>query len=206
MLNLIAWVLDQGADTPNPGISGWYVFTAIAVLVVGYIIFKAVNAKHDKSVSASAEVLGQKLNVTGESHPPALPALADRIPTQTIRVVMEQRGSNWSEGTNDGKECVFIRIRAKITNVYNRPISLVKSRILPSGHEGIVGLWSSGPDDYPHGDEVIPHVAMDCVLDFIGLPRSVCPAPGDTLVFSVVIIDQYGNEHTFRNVECPFGG
>lgn len=43
-------------------------------------------------------------------------------------------------------------------------------------------------------------------MDFWDVPRAVCPAPGDSLLCAVVVIDQYGNEHTYKNVECPFIG
>ncbi len=205
---MTATLMAQGAVTPS--YIGWYIVLGFAALAVLVYIIKVVVTKFSKSLKAHVKVPGGvEVGVEATNPDPIAPPSAPggEIPKETIRLVMNRRDCRWEQGqTEGGKDCVNVVLHGSVTNIYTRPVKLVKAILLPSRREGGVGITRSGPRDYPGIDAFIPHKAMPCSILFFGLPREVCPAPGDVLVCGVVLIDQYGNEHTYRNVECPYGG
>jgi hypothetical protein len=206
MLNLIARALEQGADASARGLTGRHYLLGFVVLIVLIYLFLVVLAKFSKSVRGFLEFFGFRLSLGGRSQPPAPPgAVSPGVPTDTLLVTIQPSDTRWSEGMNDGKKCAIIVIHATVTNVYSRPVKLVKAILHPSGLEGRVGIPRANPSEFVGIDAFIPHEAMPCSMIWT-VPRQVCPAAGNAFHGGVTIIDQYGIEQKHAGVTVPHDG
>jgi hypothetical protein len=186
----------------------------VTFVVLGFFSLASWAVYKFKKVKVTAKAPGGfEGRIEGENpeEPARLPAPASappagNIPTDTLCIVMNPRGSRWDQGSNKGEECVFVYLQAMVTSTYQRPVELVKCKLLPSGHEGFVGVTRFGPGDYPGPDRWPPHRAIPTSMTFMVLPRGVCPAAGDSLTCGVIIYDQYGKEHKKLDITVPFGG
>jgi len=106
-----------------------------------------------------------------------------------LRIVPPAFGSRWSAGTSDGKPCMFASVVLMLTNVGSRPIRIIRARIVDPPVEGGV---STQP-------QVLRPLETAEAMALFSILVPVPHARADIAV-TVVLTDQFGDEHTSGDV------
>jgi len=120
-----------------------------------------------------------------------------RVPRESIRILPQMRGCWWRNGSVSGKPAMHIVGGWHVTNITGDNVRLLGAKLLKPKteghvltrhpHENIFGLYPTLPGETTEVDSdfwVMPPVRKE----------------GEDFKTSVVLIDQFGNEHKIKNV------
>lgn len=141
------------------------------------------------------------------------------VPKETIRVVPNRNNLGWTLGQSGKNPCMHVRAEFSLANIADKPIEIVRAHLEPPA--GLLGAWRwRRVRDLKDG-----LVALMESYDGSQRLRAVFPTPRDTayasVLFSIqppicsggenlkatiVLTDQYGNEHKVKNLVIPSRG
>lgn len=120
-----------------------------------------------------------------------------KVPRETIRILPQMRGCWWGNGSVAGKPAMQVVGRWHVTNITGDNVRLLGARILKPKTEGHV--LTRHPHENIFGSyPILPGETTEVDSDFWVIPPM--RKEGEDLKVSVVLIDQYGNEHKIKNV------
>jgi len=123
-----------------------------------------------------------------------------RVPRGTIRITPQEGLQRWSEVSVDGSPATSLDGRWRVTNVLpDRDVLIVGARI--SGYRAQhTYINTQHPErDIFSPEYLIPPLAISKVMtDFYFIPPIT--KPGRDLKASLILIDQFGNEHRLKTV------
>ena len=119
------------------------------------------------------------------------------VPRQTLRILAQTRGCWWHMGSVADKPAMQVVADWHITNITEGPVYLLKARIAKPLTEGSVFTRHPKQDVYGRYP-ILPRATTEARSDFWITPpvRNV----GENFKTTVVLTDQYGNDHKLKNV------
>ncbi len=119
------------------------------------------------------------------------------VPRQTLRILAQTRGCWWHMGSMADKPAMQVVADWHITNITGDPVYLLKARIVNPFTEGHVFTRHCKQNVYGHYP-ILPRATTEARSDFWIIPpvRNI----GEDLKATVVLTDQYGNDHKVKNV------
>ncbi len=120
-----------------------------------------------------------------------------KVPRQTIRILPQIHGCWWGNGSVAGKPAMQVVGQWHVTNITGDNVRLLGAKILKPLTEGHV--ITRHPDENIFGSYLIlPGETTEVHSDFWVIPPTC--KEGKDFKTSVILIDQYGNEHKIKNV------
>jgi len=120
-----------------------------------------------------------------------------KVPRETIRILPQMRGCWWGNGSVAGKPAMQVVGRWHVTNITGDNVRLLGARLLKPKTEGHV--LTRHPQENIYGSyPILPGETTEVDSDFWVIPPM--RKEGEDFKTSVVLIDQYGNEHKIKNV------
>jgi hypothetical protein len=123
-----------------------------------------------------------------------------RVPRGTIRITAQEGLQRWSEATVDGSRATSLDGRWRVANVLpDREVLIVGARIAGYGAQHVYINTQHPERDIYSPEYLIPPLTVSKVMtDFYFVPPIT--KAGSDLKASLILIDQYGNEHKFKTV------
>lgn len=123
-----------------------------------------------------------------------------RVPRGTIRITAQEGLQRWSEATVDGSRATSLDGRWRVANVLpDREVLIVGARIAGYRAQHVFINTQHPERDIYSPEYLIPPLTVSKVMtDFYFVPPIT--KPGCDLKASLVLIDQYGNEHKLKTV------
>jgi hypothetical protein len=120
-----------------------------------------------------------------------------KVPRETIRALPQIHGCWWGNGSVSGKPAMQVVGKWYVTNITGDNVLLLGVRILKPRTEGHV--LTRHPRENIFGSyPILPGETTEVCSDFWIVPPT--RKEGEDLTTSVVLIDQYDNEHRIKNV------
>lgn len=120
-----------------------------------------------------------------------------KVPRETIRVLPQIHGCFWGNGSVSGKPAMQVVGKWHVTNITGDNVLLLGVKTLKPRTEGHV--LTRHPRENIFGSyPILPGETTEVSSDFWIVPPM--RKEGEDLRTSVVLIDQYGNEHKIKNV------
>ena len=120
-----------------------------------------------------------------------------KVPRETIRVLPQIQGCWWGNGSVSGKPAMQVVGKWHVTNITGDNVLLLGVKTLKPRTEGHV--FTRHPRENIYGSyPILPGETTEVSSDFWIVPPM--RKEGEDLKTTVVLIDQYGNEHKIKNV------
>jgi hypothetical protein len=121
-----------------------------------------------------------------------------RVPRETIRAIPNVHETWWALGSMNGKPAMQVVARWHITNIIDAPVFLLRAFLLHPRTEAQMVLVGH-PDRNVYGRYPIePGSTTEGSTDFWIVPP--IRKEGEELNATIVLVDQYGNEHKVKGV------
>lgn len=124
------------------------------------------------------------------------------VPKQTLKFVLQPRGAWWHMGSVDGAPAMQTVCEWHATNITNEPIVITTAFIKKPKTEAMYPM-TKHPRENAYGSyRVSPRDTTKLVLDFwINPPMR---KEGEGFKATIVIKDQFNNEHKIKGVEFKY--
>ena len=120
-----------------------------------------------------------------------------KVPRETIRILPQMHGCWWGNGSVSGKPAMQVVGRWHVTNITGDNVRLLGAKLLKPKTEG--NVLTRHPRENIFGSyPILPGETTEVTSDFWVIPP--VRKEGEDFKTSVVLIDQYGNEHKTKNV------
>lgn len=120
-----------------------------------------------------------------------------KVPRETVRVLPQVGSCWWGEGKVGDRPAMQVVGGWHVTNITGNPVRLLAARISRPRTEGY--LLARHPEENVYGSyPILPGQTTEVSSDFWVIPpvRKV----GEDFKATVILTDQYGNEHKIKNV------
>lgn len=120
-----------------------------------------------------------------------------KVPRETIRILPQIHGCWWGQGSVSGKPAMQVAGHWHVTNITGNEVLLLATCISKPRTDGNI-LTRHPEENIFGGYPILPGDTTEVISDFWVVPpvRNV----GEDFKTSVVMTDQYGNEHKIKNV------
>ena len=120
-----------------------------------------------------------------------------KVPRESIRVLPQIRGCRWSNGSVSGKPAMQVIGRWHVTNITGDNVLLLGAKIKKPKTEG--HALTRHPRESIFGSyPILPGETTEVCSDFWIIPPM--REEGEDFRTTVILTDQYGNEHKIKNV------
>jgi hypothetical protein len=120
------------------------------------------------------------------------------IPRETVRIMPQPGGHEWHMGSVDGRPAMQVTSRWFCTNITKQPVRLLGSYLTRPRTRGSVAVKDVGSNFFGLYD-IPPQVTTQANAHFWVQPPT--RKAGQAFTATVVIVDQFGNEHKVKNVD-----
>ena len=123
------------------------------------------------------------------------------VPRKTIRVVAHHQTPWWHMGSVGGKPAMQVASHWYVTNITDRPIFVLTARLVSPKTGGMVATRHHERNLYGTFP-IAPGATTEMTVDF--WIRKPVRNEGENFVGTIVLVDQFGNEHKVSNVAFEY--
>jgi extradiol dioxygenase family protein len=134
-----------------------------------------------------------------------LSRLKSPFPKETIKIIRMPNRDWWHMGSTGGKEkkpAMQIVCHFNVTNITKIKIYLLATRIKEPKLDGHIMVKHHKTNLYSRYHAIMPHSISEAGVDFWLQPP--IKKEGEELIATIVIVDQFGNEHERKDVIFPY--
>lgn len=122
---------------------------------------------------------------------------SSKLSRETIRIIPKRGGQWWHMGSSGGQPAMQIVSRWYVTNITNEPVLLLRTSIFPFKMDGTVIVRHPEREIYGRYP-ILPRETSEASADFWVQPPTL--EEGQVLKATIILIDQFGNEHRVKDV------
>jgi hypothetical protein len=121
-----------------------------------------------------------------------------RVPRETLRLVLKPRETWWYIGSMNDEPVMQVVSHWYVTNISDKPVEVLRAFLTKPRTEGLMVLVRHPKDNIYGRYQIQQGATTELSADFWVQPP--VQEVGKDFVATVVVLDQFGNEHRVKNV------